>query len=82
MVEAEALGDGARELALGDRAGRDQHALGGRAGGVRLLDGVVHRLALDEAEVDDHVGEHAAGAAAPRRRRDAVALARAGPARA
>ena len=28
----------------------------------------------DEAEVDDHVREHAAGAAAPRRRGDAVAL--------
>ena len=60
MVEAEALGDRARELVLGQRAGRDQHALGGRAGRVGLLDRLVHRLALDEPEVDDDVGEHAA----------------------
>jgi hypothetical protein len=74
VVEAEALGDRAREVALADRAGRDEHALGGRAGGVRHLDGLVHRLALDEPEVDDHVGQHASGPAAPRGRGDAVAL--------
>jgi hypothetical protein len=73
VVEAEALGDRARELDLGDRAGREQHALGGRPGGVRHLDRFVHRLALDEAEVDDDVGEHAPRAAAPGRRGDPVA---------
>jgi hypothetical protein len=35
VVEAEPLGDRARELALGDRARREQDPLGGRAGPVR-----------------------------------------------
>ena len=69
VIEAEALGDRPREVALGDRTGRDQHALGGRAGRVRHLHRVVHRLALDEPEVDDHVGQHASRATAARGRR-------------
>ena len=73
VVEPEALRDGAGELLLGDRAGREQHALRGRAGGVRHLDRLVHRLPLDVAEVDDHVREHASGTAAPGRRGDPVA---------
>ncbi len=73
VVEAEPLGDGAGELVLGDGAGRDQDALGGRAGGVRHLDRLVHRLALDQPEVHDDVGQHDAAAAATRRRRDASA---------
>ena len=74
VVEAEALGDRARELVLGDRAGGEQDALRGRAGRGRHLDGLVHRLALDEPEIDDDVGQHAAGPTAPRGRGDAVAL--------
>jgi hypothetical protein len=65
VVEPEALGDRAGELVLGQRAGLQQHALGSRALAGGGLDRLVHRRALDEAEVDDHVAEYAARAAAP-----------------
>ena len=72
MVEAEALGDRARELVLGDRAvGERAAARASEPAALARLDRLVHRRPLDEAEVDEDVGEHAAGAAAPRRRGDA-----------
>ena len=71
VVEPEALRDRARELVVGDRALRQQDALRRRSGRVGLLDGVVHDRSLDEPEVDEDVGEHPAGAATPRRGRDA-----------
>ena len=71
VVEAEALRDRARELVVGDRALRQQDALGRRSGGMRLRDGVVHDRAFDEGEVDEDVREHPARAATPRRGRNA-----------
>ena len=65
MVEPEALGDRARELVVGDRAVLEQQPLGQRARVLRPRDGLVHDPLLDEAEVDDHVGQHAAGPATP-----------------
>ena len=65
MVEPEALGDRARELVVGERAVLDQQPLGQRARVLRARDGLVHHPLLDEAEVDDDVGQHAAGPAAP-----------------
>ena len=71
VVEPEALRDRARELVVGDRALRQQDALRRRSGRMGLLDGVVHDRSLDEPEVDEDVREHPAGAATPRRGRDA-----------
>ena len=71
VVEPEALRDRARELVVGDRTLRQQDALRRRSGRVGLLDGVVHDRSLDEPEVDEDVREHPAGAATPRRGRDA-----------
>ena len=65
MVETEALGDRASELVVGDRAVLEQQPLGQRARVLGARDGLVHDPLLDEAEVDDHVGEHAAGPTAP-----------------
>ena len=60
MVEAEALGHRPRELVLGERLGRDEDALGRGAGRRRLAHRAVHRVARDEAEVDDDVAQHPA----------------------
>ena len=65
MVETEALGDRSRELVVGERAVLEQQPLGQRALILRARDGLVHDPLLDEAEVDDHVREHAAGPTAP-----------------
>ena len=78
VVEAEALGDGAAQLLVGERAVADQDALGGGAVRVPALDREVHRAAVDEAEVHDHVRQDTAGAAAPGGRGDAVAAPRPG----
>ena len=72
MVEAVALGDGAGELVLADAARVEEHLLGADAGRTALLDGEVGVHAGDEAQLDEHVEDVAAGAAAARRRRDAV----------
>ncbi len=65
VVEAEALRDRAREVGLAQRAVAHQQALGQPAVAVGALDRLVHLAALDEPELDDHVGEHAAGTATP-----------------
>ena len=65
VVEPEALGDGARELVLRQRAVLDEDPLGQRAVVVGLGDREVHRPLVDEAQVDDDVAQHAAGASAP-----------------
>ena len=74
VVEAEALGDGARELVVGDGAVGDEQPLGRGAVAVGALDRLVDLAARDEVQLDDHVREHASGTAAPGRRGDAVAL--------
>ena len=81
VVEAVALGHGAGELVLADRALLEEHPLGRAAGGARGLDGGLHHLALGEAELDDDVGEEAAGAAAAAGRGDPVAALGIGRAR-
>ena len=68
MVEAVALGDRARELVGGDRPLLEQQALRRAAGGARLFDRLAGPLVGDVAEVDEHVGDEAAGAAAGLRR--------------
>src|SRR4051794_28969675 len=79
VVEPEALGDRPAELFLGERPVLDEDALGGGAVLGPALDREVHRPAVDEPEVDDHVREHATGAAAPGGRGDAVAASGPGP---
>ena len=66
MVEAEALGDRARELVVGERAVlRPAAARAARpSSSARATASSIDPL-LDEAEVDDHVREHAAGPTAP-----------------
>ena len=55
VVEPEALRGGARELVARDRPRLEQHLLGGAAGRLGLLDGLVHALAREKAHLDDHV---------------------------
>ena len=69
VVEAVALGDGAGELVGGDRALLEQQLLGRAAGGARLFDRLAGAVVGDVAEVDEDVGDEAAGAAAGERRR-------------
>jgi hypothetical protein len=64
VVEAEALGGGARELLDAERARLHQHLLGRVAGGPALLDGGLDALLRHEAELDDDVGDESRGAAA------------------
>ena len=74
VVEAEALGDGAGELVVGERAvARPARARARSRSRVRAARSPGPSGAIDEAEVDEDVGQHAAGAAAPRRRGDPVA---------
>ena len=56
------------------RAVAEQQPLGRRAVAVGALDRFVHLAARDEVHLDQHVREHAAGTASPRRRADAIAL--------
>ena len=71
VVEPVALGDRAGELLGGDGLLVEQHALRRHAGCARGLDGPGDGLLLGEAELDHHVGELPARAAAPGGRRDA-----------
>ena len=63
VVEAEALGDRARELVARDHARLEQRLLGGAAGRLGLVDDRLHPLARQEAQLDDHVGDRARAAA-------------------
>ena len=84
VVEAVALGDRARELVGVDRALLEQQLLGGAPGGAGLFDRLARAVFGDEAEIDEDVGDEAAGAAARSRRRQARRAARSagrGPAR-
>ena len=70
VVEAEALGGGARQLLELERAGLDQHLLGGAPVALGLLDAPARRAPrATKPELDDHVGDEAA---APPRRRGGV----------
>ena len=71
VVEAVALGDGAREAVGRQGALLDEHLLGHLAAAPSLLHRVRDALAVDEAEVDDDVGEEAGGAAGVARLGDA-----------
>ncbi len=71
MVEPEALRHRLRQLVWRDRALGEQ-AMPGSHAGARAGDGVIHQVAIDEAQLDQGVGEQAAGAATSRRRGDAV----------
>ena len=73
MVEAEALGGGARQLLGAEHAGLEQHLLGGLAARLRLLHCGLHALLGNEAELDDHVGDEAPAPTALARRRQAIA---------
>ncbi len=65
VVEAEALGDAARELIVRQRAVADQDALGRGAALRGAVDRLIDRAAVDETEVDEHIRQHAAGPATP-----------------
>ena len=65
VIEAVALGDRARELLGGDGLLVEQHALRRDAGRARVLDRTGDGLLLGEAELDHHVGQLPARAAAP-----------------
>ncbi len=71
VLEAVALGDGAREALGGEVARLQQDVLGRLARAARLLDRLRHAVAVGEPEVDDDVGEKARGAPGPARLRDA-----------
>ena len=57
-VEAEALGDDARELVVAQDAALDEHQARRAALGARGGDGLLDGLAVGEAEVDDHFADH------------------------
>src|SRR5215217_3794652 len=59
VVEAVALGERLGELVGVDDAGVDQRLAERHAAGATLLDGLLHELALREAELDDHVSDAA-----------------------
>jgi hypothetical protein len=65
VIEPEALGDGACELVLPQRALLDEDPLRQRALVLGLGDREVHRSLVDEPELDDDVAQPAAGASAP-----------------
>jgi hypothetical protein len=68
VVEAVALGERAGVLVGAQGAALEQQGLRGAPGGARGLDGGFDALALDEAELHDHVGQKAPAAAPSRGR--------------
>ena len=73
VVEAVALGDGARVVLLRQAPWSSSTCSGVVPVGARGLDGLLDARAVDEAQLDDDVGQEAGAAAAgPARRRDAV----------
>ena len=72
VVQAVALGDGAGQRVLAQRAGLDEDVLGRAAAGPGGLDRLLDALARREPELDDDVGQEARPARAGARRRDPV----------
>src|SRR6185295_3918562 len=70
VVEAVALGERASELVLGDRARLEEDLLRRLPGMPGGLDGVLGRLLLDEAKLDQDVRQEAPAGAAERGRGD------------
>ena len=81
VVQAEALGHDAGELVVAQDALLDEHEPGRAALRARGRDGLLDRLAVGEAEVDDHFADHPRRAAGFLRRVQARVAAAAALAR-
>ena len=64
VLQPEALGDGQRQLIGVDQAAFDQQVLHRAARGARVTHDLLDRRTVDEAEVDEHIAQQAAGTGA------------------